>query len=170
MLLRWMLLVVALASPSEDLARGFRVDDTEGWVAEGGQIRASDGLALQLSDTPAGAEPHEQLSVADIGRELGIPVPDATVFLHVPADIGFELVAKKDERAYLNGKVRDIHEGDREHLRAAEDAYVAVTTLDTVEHWKTIECMDGERLKSIDEVHAELWNLVQPLLGRTATP
>ena len=103
-------------------------------------------------------------------KTLGIPVPDATVFLHVPADIGFELVAKKDERAYLNGKVRDIHEGDREHLRAAEDAYVAVTTLDTVEHWKTIECMDGERLKSIDEVHAELWNLVQPLLGRTATP
>ena len=51
---------------------------------------------------------------------LGIPKPDLSILLHVPADVGFDLIAQKDERAYLNGKVRDIHEDDREHLRAAE--------------------------------------------------
>lgn len=96
---------------------------------------------------------------------LGIPKPDLTLLLHVPADVGFELVARKDERAYLRGKVRDIHEGDRAHLRAAEEAYVALLTLDTVENWRCLECVEGGRLLSIDEVQERVWQIVLPLLG-----
>jgi dTMP kinase len=95
---------------------------------------------------------------------LGIPKPDLTILLHVPADIGFDLIARKDERAYLQGRVRDIHEGDREHLRAAEEAYLSLLTLDTVENWQCLECVENGRLLSIGEVEQRVWDAVRPLL------
>nr|AIA16176.1 Thymidylate kinase [uncultured bacterium]AIA16241.1 Thymidylate kinase [uncultured bacterium] len=101
---------------------------------------------------------------------LGIPKPDLTILLHVPADIGFDLIAKKDERAYLNGKVRDIHEGDREHLRAAEDAYLSLAALDTVENWKLLQCVQDGRLLSIEEVQERVWDTVSHLFTPSSTP
>ncbi len=95
---------------------------------------------------------------------LGIPKPDLTILLHVPADVGFELVAAKDERAYLKGKVRDIHEDDREHLRAAEAAYLSLLALDRTERWHRIDCMEDGRLLGIDEVERRVWDVVAPLL------
>ena len=95
---------------------------------------------------------------------LGIPKPDITLLLHVPADIGFELVAKKDERAYLKGKVRDILEEDRAHLHAAEAAFLSLAELDETENWQTLSCMDGDRLMSIDEVHEKIWQAVMPFV------
>lgn len=98
-------------------------------------------------------------------RLLGIPKPDITLLLHVPADVGFELVAKKDERAYLNGKVRDIHEEDRGHLHDAEEAYLSLPLLDTVENWKLVECMEHDRLLSIEAVHDRIWQALVPFLA-----
>ncbi|MBU2509450.1 MAG: hypothetical protein ABII13_03455 [Patescibacteria group bacterium] len=95
---------------------------------------------------------------------LGIPKPDVTILLHVPSDIGFELVAKKDERAYLNGKVRDILEEDREYLREAERTYLSLIDLDKTENWQLLSCMDGDRLMSIEEVHEKLWQDLQPYI------
>ena len=97
---------------------------------------------------------------------FGIPKPDLTILLHVPADVGFELVARKDERAYLRGKVRDIHEDDRAHLRAAEAAYLALVQLDPVEHWRCLECVVDGRLLSIEEVEDRVWDAVRGLVDR----
>jgi dTMP kinase len=97
---------------------------------------------------------------------LGIPKPDLTILLHVPADVVFELIAKKDERAYLNGKVRDILEEDRGHLRAAEEAYLSLASQDKTEHWEIVECMEEGKLLSIEEIHERLWRRLQPLFGR----
>ena len=96
MLLGALLLSIALATPADDLARGFRVDDTEGWVAgewDGGHglVRGSDGLTLPLSFKRAGEEPAEQLSVGDIGRER--------------AALVVELAARKLRVVDLKGRV-----------------------------------------------------------------
>ncbi|MCC6847942.1 MAG: thymidylate kinase [Deltaproteobacteria bacterium] len=99
---------------------------------------------------------------------LGIPKPDLTILLHVPADVGFDLVAGKDERAYLRGKARDIHEDDRAHLRAAEAAYLALVTLDRSERWERVECMEDGRLLTVEEVEHRVWALVAPLVGRAS--
>jgi len=96
---------------------------------------------------------------------LGVPKPDLSILLHVPADVGFDLVAKKDERAYLNGKPRDLHEADREHLRAAEAAFLSLVTLDTAERWTLLECVEEGRLLSIEEVEGRLWDVVRPLFA-----
>lgn len=97
-----------------------------------------------------------------------IPKPDLTILLHVPTDIAFDLIAKKDERAYLKGKVRDINEADREHLAAAEHAYLSLAELDRMERWQTVHCFRDERLLSIEEVHEELWQLVLPHIQSAA--
>jgi dTMP kinase len=101
---------------------------------------------------------------------LGVPKPDRTILLHVPADVGFDLVARKDERAYLHGKVRDIHEGDRDHLRAAEVAYLELVTSDRSESWRLLECVDAGRLLTIDEVAERVWEAVHDLVGPSSTP
>lgn len=101
-------------------------------------------------------------------RLLGIPVPDLTVMLHVPADIAYDLIAKKDERGYLHGKARDIHEADRGHLEAAERAYLDLPAMDTVERWQKLECLENGTLLSIEEIHERLWNVIAPLLPKSA--
>lgn len=93
-----------------------------------------------------------------------IPKPDLTILLHVPADVGFDLVAKKDGRGYLDGKKRDIHEADRDHLRAAEAAYLELPHLDAAERWHVIECMQNGQLLSIEEIHDRLWQTIRPML------
>ena len=60
--------------------------------------------------------------------------------------------------------MRDIHEDDRAHLRAAEEAYVSLLGVDTVENWHCLECVEGGRLLSIEEVQERVWEIVLPML------
>jgi dTMP kinase len=95
---------------------------------------------------------------------LGIPRPDLNMVLHVPAEIAQGLVDKKGSREYLGGVKRDIHEADINHLRAAERAYVEIADI-FPEDFKLVECVEGGRLLSIDEVHEKVWRIVSRLLG-----
>lgn len=95
---------------------------------------------------------------------LRVPKPDKTIILHVPADIAFELIGKKDERGYLDGKKRDIHEADPDHLKAAEAAYLELPTIDPVESWSVVECTKNGALLTIEEIHERLYTTVRPLL------
>jgi len=96
---------------------------------------------------------------------LGIPKPDLTILLHVPADIGYQLVASKDDRGYLDGKKRDILEADQDHLRNAEAAYLELPKIDTVENWQMLECTENGQLLSIETIHERLWGLLRPVLA-----
>ncbi len=98
-------------------------------------------------------------------RVLGIPKPDLTILLHMPSEIAYELIAKKDDRGYLNGKKRDIHEADPGHLKAAEQAYLEIPSMDVVENWEVVSCMDGGNLMSIETIHEKLWQRILPLLN-----
>ena len=74
--------------------------------------------------------------------------------LHVPRGRRLQVWSRrKDERAYLRGKVRDIHESDRAHLRAAEAAYLALRarSIPVRNAWRCLECVEDGRLLTIDE-------------------
>lgn len=106
----------------------------------------------------------EWLNTFEYGM-MGIPKPSLTVLLHVPAQTAYDLVAKKTERAYLEGgKTRDIHEADIHHLNAAEAAYLELPVIDTEEHWTTLECVENDALLPIEAIHERLWALLQPHL------
>lgn len=94
----------------------------------------------------------------------GIPKPDLNIILHVPAEIAQELVDKKVERQYLGGKKRDLHETDINHLKKTEAVYKQLSEL-FPNDFTVVECVEGGRLLSIEEVHEKVWAVAQKVLG-----
>src|SRR3989338_8130226 len=91
---------------------------------------------------------------------LEIPIPDVTIYLHMAPEIGQKLVDKKESRPSINGKKRDIHEEDLEHLKDAEQAYLFCLKNDTIEHWKEIICFSGDQPRDMSIIHQEIYKLV----------
>lgn len=81
---------------------------------------------------------------------FGIPKPDVTIFLHMPAAQAQALVDKKHRRAYLRGKKRDIHEGSLGHLKAAERTYIELVKR---YHFRTVLCSVRGRVLPPDAIH-----------------
>lgn len=84
-----------------------------------------------------------------------IPNPDQTIFLYVPPEIGQKLVDQKQSREYTQGKKRDIHEADLDHLRKASEAYFYVAKK---YDWTTIDCTKEGKLLSREEIHDMVFN------------
>lgn len=87
---------------------------------------------------------------------LKIPKPDLVIILHVPAEVGQRLVLEKAKRKYLGGARQDKHEDNLQHLKNAEQSYLWLANYDPTVHC-LIECMDGERLRSPEEIHELIW-------------
>ncbi len=96
---------------------------------------------------------------------LGIPVPDATFYLHMASVIGQQLVDKKEAREYTQGKKRDIHEADLDHLKNAEQAFHFCVENDTVEKWQKISCFVNNTPRSIEEIHKDVHSAVNKILS-----
>ncbi len=87
---------------------------------------------------------------------LKVPRPDLVFILHVPAEVGQRLVLEKAQRQYLGNAKQDGHEANLQHLKNAEASYLWLAKHDPEIHC-LVECMDGERLKSPEEVHELIW-------------
>lgn len=88
-----------------------------------------------------------------------IPKPDIVIYLYVPYKIAQALVDKKNQadRAYAQGKKRDLHEIDDDHLKKASDQYLELAK---EKKWHKIDCIQDERLLSIDEICEKVWEIV----------
>lgn len=91
-----------------------------------------------------------------------IPKPELNIILHVSPEMSQKLVDQKDERAYLNGKKRDIHEDDINHLKDAEAAYLHIAKI--YPEFKVIECMKGTEIETPEEIHEKIWQEVEKIL------
>jgi dTMP kinase len=88
--------------------------------------------------------------------KLGIPRPDATVFLDVPVAVSQGLLAKR-------GTNKDIHEGDTvfmERCKSAAD-YVAAS-----DGWVRINCMseNGDVMRDSQDINRELTSIIEGIL------
>jgi dTMP kinase len=92
---------------------------------------------------------------------FGLPRADLVIHLDLPAETAQELIAKKSKRDYTD-KAADLQEADRDYLSAVRHAYLDLAT--TEPNWQTVSLLDGERLRTIDEIAVDLFNRVQPLL------
>ncbi len=95
---------------------------------------------------------------------LGIPKPDLTILLHMDPVIGQQLAEKKWDNKYVQGKKRDIHEDDINHLRNAEGAYLFCLTNDNFENWKRIVCFEKDKPLPIEIIQKEVYSLVKKIL------
>lgn len=93
---------------------------------------------------------------------LGIPRPDKSYVLHVPATIAQELIDQKQTRTYTDKK-RDLHEADLSHLEKAIEVYTNLSDL-FPKDFHRIDCVRGDKLLSVQEVSELLWNTIEPTL------
>lgn len=80
---------------------------------------------------------------------LGLPKPDITIFLHVPYLYSLKLGKNRDSL--------DQHEKDKNYLKRAEDAYIELSEL---YNWQKIECVNGETIRSIEDINDEILKIL----------
>lgn len=87
-------------------------------------------------------------------KKLGIPAPDTVIYLKADTDISQKLMSGRyggDESK------KDIHEGDIEYLRRSQKAaaYCAQKL-----GWKTVECVQDGKMRTIEDIHNEIMTLI----------
>jgi len=87
-------------------------------------------------------------------KKLGIPAPDTVIYLKADTDISQKLMSGRyggDESK------KDIHEGDIEYLKRSQKAaaYCAQKL-----GWKTVECVQDGKMRTIEDIHAEIMTLI----------
>ncbi len=141
-----------------------------GWLADGRVVicdrYVDSNKAHQAARLPRGADVGAFFKWID-RLEHGLfrmPRPDLTVFLHVPAVWAERLIDRKAERAYLQGRRRDRHEADPQHLRKAEAMYRRLARARRRGRTVAIECVEEGMLLSCAEIGARITGAARLLL------
>lgn len=93
-------------------------------------------------------------------NKLGLPKPDVVIFLDMPVKYAKILMASRPNKID-NSMVLDIHEGNEEYLNHSYENAVHVCEK---YNWLRIKCVDGDRIKSIDEIANEIINTVEKMI------
>ena len=75
--------------------------------------------------------------------------------MYAPFDMVTEM---RNNRIENDGIVNDLHERDIKFLK---DAYDNAMFVAEYLSWDMIKCNDGDRLRSREEIHEEIYNLVR---------
>lgn len=94
---------------------------------------------------------------------LGIPRPNLNIYLRVPAELSYKLIAKKAARSYTNAS-HDQHEADINHLKRAVETYDLLCQLFPKDFY-AINCTDDGRMLSIPAINDLIWQHLQPYLS-----
>ncbi len=91
-------------------------------------------------------------------RKLGLPRPDLVVYLDVPTEASVHMLRSREAQTNTHA---DIHEQDTAYLRSCrESGRQAAEVLG----WYQVQCVRNDQLRSIEDIHAEIWRQVEPLL------
>jgi len=92
---------------------------------------------------------------------FGLPVPDCTIFLDMPPDISLSLIIT---RACKSIDVQqDIHEADEGYL---VQSYNNANQIAAKYKWLRVMCTRNGHLRSIEDIHEEVYKLVKVELSR----
>ena len=84
---------------------------------------------------------------------MEIPRPDKVVLLYMPYEYACILKSKRDE-------LPDEAEANEEYLRLGEKAYLELANL---YNYDVINCVEEEKIKSIESIHEEVYELVRKI-------
>ena len=87
----------------------------------------------------------------------GLPVPTEVFFLKMPPEKALELI-KNRENKFTHTAQKDIHERDKEHIT---DSFLAACDVAKKYNWYTVECVKENNLRTIEEIHEEIYNEVK---------
>ena len=86
-----------------------------------------------------------------------LPRPATTIFLDASVPTAKTLIARKAARSYTEHR-EDLHEADAVYLDAVRSVYRRIC--EDSPGWIRVEIDRAERLRSIDEVAAEIWRVL----------
>lgn len=89
-------------------------------------------------------------------NKMELPKPDMVIFLNMPTEKAFELMENRNNKITGEEK-KDIHEKDKEYLKKS---YENACSISKKLNWVEISCVQGQNIKSIDEISEELYNKV----------
>ena len=85
---------------------------------------------------------------------MGIPEPDAVIFLDMPIEISQKMMSKRYEG---DESKKDIHESNLDYLYKCREA-----ALDAAREmgWFVVQCSDGNEPRTIDDIGNEIFGIV----------
>ncbi len=83
-------------------------------------------------------------------EKLGLPSPNTVIYLCLPPEVARTYIKK---RSGETGRVMDIHEKSETHL---DKSYRAALYACKKLGWKAVDCADGDKMKSIEEINGSI--------------
>lgn len=96
-------------------------------------------------------------------EEVGVPRATMVIYLAGSVEISAELIKQKSARAHLGGAAKDQYEGNIEYQRRVALIYREFAR--THEHWRLIECVRGDMMRTPADIHEEIWWIVLNHIG-----
>ena len=133
------------------------------WYQQGGLIVSdrytTSNAVHQTSKEPAGkqGEVLKWLYEFEYDR-LGLPKPDLTIYLDVPTAFTEQLMRHREQET--NTKA-DIHEQNTEYLATCRETGRAAAKF---YGWNVIQCVKDGCMRSIEDIHQEIYRLVERCL------
>ena len=96
-------------------------------------------------------------------NKFALPKPSLVIFLNIPPKISVELLKKRDKKVEGIGK-KDIHE---KNINDINKTYQHAMYVASKYNWNIINCLkDDGRLKTIEEIHQEVYNIYKNIINR----
>ena len=90
--------------------------------------------------------------------QLGLPCPDLVIYLDVPISYTEKLMRHREEETNTHA---DIHEQDLDYLTTCREAGRAAATY---YGWTVIDCVRDDAMRTIEDIHEEIYRHVMALL------
>lgn len=89
---------------------------------------------------------------------FGLPKPDLVICLDMPVAVSEQLMRKREAETHTQA---DIHEKDTAYLEKCHS-----TAMSAAQHdgWKVIHCVKDGRLRTIEDIHEEVYSYVSACL------
>ncbi len=91
----------------------------------------------------------------------GIPKPTKVFFLNMPPEKAEELIQNRENK-FTHTQEKDIHERNHKHLI---ESYQAACSVAKKYDWYEIECVKDNQLKTIEQIHEEIYEEVKKELN-----
>lgn len=88
-------------------------------------------------------------------KKLGIKEPDNVIFLHAPFDVVTEI---RNARKQNEGLANDIHERDLDFMKRVYESAMFVADYFS---WDKVKCNDGNKMRSIEDIHEDVFQLIK---------
>ena len=88
-------------------------------------------------------------------NKIGLPKPDAVIYLEMPVEVSAKLIAARSEK---EGRAKDIHELDTAYLHTCREAAMYAANK---MGWTTVHCCENGNIRSIEDIFTQILQILQ---------